>query len=157
MTDKRAGQDFETSRGSREFEVFMLPDKVRKEFFKLRDEAGKELEQLRKDQRGRSEEDVRTAKREIGVQQLKPILAPSWARRRGPNAHEVKAAAEQLVFLRNEKAAEDLKLIHRQREDDFLAREREERVFREMGRSSPSKDRTVEARRDFDKSRDRER
>jgi hypothetical protein len=155
MTDKRVRQDFSTSRGDREFEIFMLPDSARKELLKIRKEAKMECEQLRQHQTQRYKGDLEAAQREIRTDRAAPHLRPWGQRRSRLSTYEVETLAERVVTMRNEREMNDFGSAHRQREDDFLAKHKEERMLREaMDRSPPrEREQSINLKKDFDRSR----
>lgn len=153
MADKRMSNDFAASDGKRDLEIFLLTDAARKEFRKMREEATKEHDDLCKRQDECRERDIEAAKREINVERPKVVLVPPWGQRsRSLKASEVQVLAEHRVDTRNIKEVNDLHHAQRQREDDFLSKQKEERLLRKDADRS-----RADEQRNLDKAPDRER
>lgn len=160
MADKRMSNDFAASDGKRELEIFLLADAARKELRKMDEQAAKERDDLRKRQDERRERDIEAARKEIAARKPRPELAPPWKLRDiGPKASEIQVLAERLVDTRNEKESRGLHYAQRQRVDDFLTKQKEERLLRESADRSRTDERRdgSQARRDLDKAPDRDR
>lgn len=160
MADKRLSDDFAASDGKRELEIFLLTDAGRKEHRTMQETAAKERDDLRRRQDERREKDIEEAKRTIRAGKNQPQLVPPWRpRNAGPSAAHLDSVAGRIVDVRHEKEARDLHYLQRQREDDFLTKQREERLMREAAdrpREIKQPD-LSKTRRDLDNGRDRER
>lgn len=159
MTDRRMGDDFAASGGKRELEIFLLSDDKRREFRMMLERFAQERDDLRKRQEERREKDIEAAKREIMREKPAPDLVPRWDQVRKSKGRNIETLAVALITVRNEKEARDMDHVHRQREDNFLTKQTEERLLRAATDRSRTRDErgSPEMRRDFDKSRDRER
>jgi hypothetical protein len=159
MSETRVGDEFSVVAGKRELQVFLLKDAERQEFRKMEEAHDKEQADLRRVQEERRPMDLERAKDDIRTEHLKPALRPGWrVKRETLRASELQMLADHRVDARNQRESKDLAHVQRQREDEYLARNYEERILRHARvdkgkeRGAPSRE-----RRDFDNARDRER
>lgn len=156
MTEKRISPDFLAKAGERELEIFLLRDDARREIRKMHEDHMKDLVAREIEQHRRRESDIREAKAAIAAERLKPELAPKGHPPRKPlKGAELQAAAEHRVESRN--TAEINAMLHQQREREnaFLAQQKEERLLRDATdtrelQSAPAR---LNLKRDFDRER----
>ena len=132
MSDKPVSPAFLAKAGERELEIFLLRDAARRELLRMHQQNMKDVVARETKQQRRRAEDIREAKIAIAAERPKPELVPKGYPPRKPmKEQELQAVAEHRVDSRN--AAEiNAKLNQqREREDAFLARQKEERLLRE--------------------------
>lgn len=156
MTDKRISDDFLAKAGEKELEIFLLRDAARRELRKMHEQHMKDLVAREIEQQRRRDADIREAKTAIAAERLKPELAPKGCPpRKTLKDVELQAAAEHRVESRNTAEINALLYQQREREDDFLARQKEERLLREAteARERQSAPTRLNLKRDFDRER----
>lgn len=150
--------DFSAKSGSRELEIFLLTDAARKEWRKMQEQDAADRAKQHAEQQRRREEDVRETKRQILAEQPKLQLTPPWkTRREVMKEPELQAVAESRADARNSAAQNTLVHQQHERENTFLAQQREERILREVQESREAREREppppLSLKQEFDRSR----
>ena len=156
MSDKPISPAFLAQAGQREMEIFLLRDEGRRELLRKHQQNMKDVVALETEQQRQRTKDIREAKIAIAAERPKPELVPKGhPPRKLMKEEELQAVAENRVDSRN--AAEINAMLHEQcqREDAFLAQQKEDRLGREAADALNSQPATksVDLERDFDRAK----
>lgn len=158
MSNRHISREFLAKAGERELEIFLLRDEARRDLAKMHQRSTKEVVALEIEQQRRREEDIRQAKLDLLAERAKLELTPKWQpeQKKVLKEADLQAAAEHRVESRN--TAEINAMLHQQREREnaFLAQQKEERLLRDATdtrelQSAPA--RLLNLKRDFDRER----
>ena len=157
MTEKSIRPAFTAKAGELEMEIFLLSDSARQELHAIQAENNRQQQQLQEEHSKRRPKEVHEAWLQANTERVEPKLRPPW-----PTRHERKTQAERQAIAEHKvdrrHAAEIVALNqrHRQQQDEFLTRQRHDRLLRE----AIAKEARIKARapipllkRDFDRSR----
>ncbi|MFT3815217.1 MAG: hypothetical protein QM740_17855 [Acidovorax sp.] len=156
MSDKTIKTALSDKSGERELEKFLLRDEAARELRKMSEESAKRILERECEQQKLRDEKIRAAKVDILAKRATPELKPPWWQRgKTLKESDVQAAAEHRVDSQN--LAEINAMVHeqRQREDAFLAQQKEDRLLREAAeaRDRQPAAKSVDVGRDFDRAR----
>ena len=155
MTEKSIRHAFTAKAGELDAEIFLLSNSARQEFHAIQAAGDRQQREMREEQGKRRPGEIETVLRQINTEHAALKPRPSWqVRSQRKTPAERQAAAEHKVDRRHAAEIATLNQQHRQEQDEFLARKKQERLSREVetARAKSSKA-TPSLKRDFDRSR----
>lgn len=149
MSKDTIGPTFTLTTNERQLEIFLMRDRERKEFQRMVDEHNRVEKKAAAEREKREKEDVAAEERALRTERLKLDHTPPWVLPMHKQREaDIQAEAQRRVDARNAAAAQALEERHRAEQDDFIARQREERLQREAAERASreaSQDRAKEA------------